>query len=72
MEAEENTIMNTRRLHPYKISKKEATAALHVPSVPGTLINRLERLLKIRTGKSRHLIGQGFRNDIMMIINAAK
>ncbi len=64
--------MSTRRTHPHKISQKEAAAALHILKKPGTLIDRLERLLKIKTGKSRHLIGQGFRNDIAMIINASK
>jgi hypothetical protein len=64
--------MSTKRLHPYKISQKEAAAALDILREPGPIINKLERLLASRTGKSRHRIGQGFRNDIEMIIEAAK
>jgi len=64
--------MNKKRTHLYKITQKEAAAALRILKKPGTIINKLGRLLKIKTGKSRRLIGQGFRNDITMIINAAK
>jgi|HubBroStandDraft_6_1064221.scaffolds.fasta_scaffold00797_13 hypothetical protein len=64
--------MSTKRTHPHKISQKEAAAALDILKKPGTLIDRLERLLKIKTGKSCHLVSEGFRNDIAMIINAAK
>jgi hypothetical protein len=63
--------MSKQRSHLYKISPKEAAAALEILREPGPIINRLTRLLESRTGKS-HRIGQGFRNDIQMIINAAK
>jgi hypothetical protein len=56
----------------YKISQKEAAAVLEILQKPGTIINRLEQVLEIRTGNSRGLIGQGFRNDIEMMIKAAK
>jgi hypothetical protein len=72
MKVEENTTMSTKRTHPHKISQKEAAAVLEILKKPGTIINRLKQVLKIKTGKSRHLIGLGFRNDIAMIINAAQ
>jgi hypothetical protein len=62
--------MSKKRLHPCKITQKEAAAALDILKEPGPIINRLERLLTIRTGKNRQLIGHGFRNDIEMIIEA--
>jgi hypothetical protein len=64
--------MSTTRTHLHKISQKEAAAALDILKKPGTLIDRLKSLLKIKTGKRGRLIGQGFRNDIAMIIDAAK
>jgi hypothetical protein len=64
--------MRTRRTHPHKISPKEAAAVLEILKKPGTIINRLKQVLEIRTGNSRRRIGQGFRNDIEMIIKAAE
>jgi hypothetical protein len=65
--------MKMKRSHPYKISKAEAEAAWNILRGAGPIINRLERLLEIRTGKSgTHRIGQGFRNDITRIIEAAR
>jgi len=61
-----------KRIHPYKITKKEAEAAFNILNGPGPIIARLESLLEIRTGKNGHRIGQGFRNDIAMIVEAAK
>jgi hypothetical protein len=61
--------MKTKRSHPYRISNAEAEAEAEAAGDflrgAGPFINRLQRLLKIRTGKSgTHPIGQGFRNDI--------
>jgi hypothetical protein len=65
--------MKTNRLHPYKISKTEARKALDILRGSGPIINRLKLLLAIKTRKSgTHLIGQGFRNDITRIIEAAE
>jgi hypothetical protein len=68
----EKTNMKTKRLHPYRISKMEAAAALQILRGSGPIIDRLRSLLEIRTGKrGTHRIGQGFRNDIQQIIQAA-
>jgi hypothetical protein len=65
--------METKRSHPYRITKEEAARALEILRGPGPIIDRLSLLLEIRTGKrGTHRIGQGFRNDITMIIEAGK
>jgi hypothetical protein len=69
MKVEENS-MRTERTHLYKITREEAAAALEILKKQGEIVDKLERLLTIRTGKQNRLIGQGFRNDIKMIINA--
>jgi hypothetical protein len=64
--------MKKKRSHPYKISRDEAKKAFEILSGPGPLVGRLKDLLEIKTGKSgQHRIGQGFRNDIQRIIEAA-
>lgn len=61
--------MAARRAHPYRITKEEGKEAFRILSSRGPLVKRLERLLEIRTGKKRnHRIGQGFRNDILRIL----
>ena len=62
--------MRTKRTHLYKITREEAAAALEILKKQGEIVDKLERLLTITTGKQNRLIGQGFRNDIKMIINA--
>jgi hypothetical protein len=70
MKVEENT-MRTKRTHLYKITREEAAAALDILNRQSDIIERLKCLLEIRTSKKRR-IGLGFRNDIEMIIDAAK
>jgi hypothetical protein len=65
--------MKSKRSHPYRITKEEAKKALKILRESGPIIDRLEGLLEIKTGKrGTHRIGQGFRNDIERIIQAAK
>jgi len=63
--------MRTKRTHLYKITREEAAAALDILNRQSDIIERLKCLLEIRTSKKRR-IGLGFRNDIEMIIDAAK
>jgi hypothetical protein len=70
MKVEENT-MRKKRTHLYKITREEAAAALDILNRQSDIIERLKCLLEIRTSKKRR-IGLGFRNDIEMIIDAAK
>jgi hypothetical protein len=65
--------MKKKRSHPYKISRDEAERAFEILSESGPIVDRLKLLLEIRTGKRKtHRIGQGFRNDIQRIIDAAE
>ena len=64
--------MKTKRSHSYRISEEEAKKAFKVLRGSGPIVKRLRDLLKIETGKRKHLIGQGFRNDIERIIEAAE
>jgi hypothetical protein len=64
--------MKSKRSHPYRITEEEAKRAWEILRGPDPMIKRLEGLLEITTGKrGTHLIGQGFRNDIKRIIDAA-
>ena len=58
------------RTHKYKITKAEAKAAWDILNGRGPMLARLKALKDIRTTNNRQ-IGQGFRNDIDMIIDAA-